>query len=257
MDAEEKDLFYKFLIGGGILLFILLTFIVSTIIQYRRYRKLFKAKLNAEIITLEQERKRIASDLHDEVGPMLSVIKMQVNHLKERLPAEEKDNLKVSSHIDDTIQRMRDISNDLLPSVLLRKGLDAAIKNFLEKMRRGTALTIQYDSRVSHRPSETVEVNMFRIVQEIVHNAIKHVGSGTLRIQLEISPHQLRLATEDSGKGFDFDKLLTTSTGFGLKNLQSRAELLNGKMTVHSVKEKGTRYLFEIPLPAIYVTNQT
>ena len=250
MDPKEKEFFLKFLIGGGLLFLILVGYVVSTVVQYRRYRRLLRAKLNAEILTLEQERKRMATDLHDEVGPMLSAIKMQVNHMNEGLPEAERSNLKVSQHIDDTIQRMREISNDLLPTVLLRKGLDAAIKNFLEKFRGSVPMEIQYDSLVERRAGETVEVNMFRIVQEIVHNTVKHSGAEKMRMQLIITRDQLRLATEDNGRGFDFEKLLNSSSGLGLKSLQSRAELLNGEMTVNSNKEKGTRYLFEIPLGA-------
>jgi Signal transduction histidine kinase len=140
MDSKEKELYTAILIATLIIAAILLYFIFSYYMVSKNNRSLSKAKISAEITTLENERKRIASDLHDDVGPLLSAIKIQINHLDGQNEAEAALIRKSSKYIDDIIKRMREISNDLLPNVLIRKGLAAAIQDFLGKMNDSDSL---------------------------------------------------------------------------------------------------------------------
>lgn len=248
MYSQEKELYTAILITLGVVAAILLYFILSIIWQQKRYRKLAKAKIRAEITTLENERKRIASDLHDEVGPLLSAIKIQVNHLQGQSAQEQELIEKSSRYIDDIIKRMREISNDLLPNVLVRKGLAAAIQEFIGKIPASANLDIEFLNAADERVTSNIEVNVYRIVQEIIHNTIKHAGASSLRIQLIIAANELRLATEDNGRGFDYNEMVQKTGGLGLLNLQSRAEVMGGAFIFNTDKGKGTRYLFEIPL---------
>ncbi|HSC53866.1 MAG TPA: sensor histidine kinase [Phnomibacter sp.] len=208
---------------------------------------LSKAKINAEITTLENERRRIASDLHDDVGPMLSAIKIQINHLEGQDDAERKLIGKSSKYIDDIIQKMREISNDLLPNVLVRKGLSAAVEDFLGKMKTND-LTFQFYCPNNERVDTKIEVNVYRLVQEIVHNTVKHSGATVLKIELDIVPGMLKLTTNDNGTGFDYKEMVSKKGGLGLLNLQSRTEMMGGDFDFDSEKGRGTNYLFEIPL---------
>jgi signal transduction histidine kinase len=247
MDPQEKALYTAIVIVTSAIAVILLVFVLSIIWQQRRYRKLAKAKIKAEILTLENERRRIASDLHDEVGPLLSAIKIQVNHLQGQSIEEQTLIEKSSRHIDDVIRKMREISNDLLPNVLVRKGLAAAIQDFIGKVPDAARLAIHFEARGDQRPAASIEVNLYRIVQEIVHNTIKHAKASDLNIQLIITDSLVRLATEENGIGFDYYEMLRKTGGLGLLNLQSRAEVMGGVFTFNSSKGKGTKYLFEIP----------
>lgn len=248
MDPKEKELYTALVIVMIVVAIILLFFIVSIVWQQKRYRILAMAKIRAEINTLENERKRIASDLHDEVGPLLSAVKIQVNYLRGHSDQESELIDKSSRYIDDIIRRMREISNDLLPNVLVRKGLAAAIQDFIGKVPASANLAIHFDCSSDKRAPSSIEVNVYRIVQEIVHNTLKHAGATLLKIQLIITEEKLRLATEEDGKGFDYNEILSKSGGHGLLNLQSRADVMGGDFTFSSEKGKGTKYLFEIPL---------
>jgi signal transduction histidine kinase len=247
MDTQEKELFTSILIAAAIIAAILAYFTISIIWQQKKYRKLARAKVNAEITTLEKERKRIASDLHDDVGPLLSAIKIQINHLEGHDDDEHKLIEKSSRYIDDIIQKMREISNDLLPNVLVRKGLSAAIEDFLGKMPV-SGMSVEFNCPNDQRVASDIEVNVYRLVQEIVHNTVKHAEASKLKLELIISEKQLRLASADNGKGFDYNEMIRKNGGLGLLNLQSRTEMMGGDFDFKSAKGKGTSYLFEIPL---------
>jgi signal transduction histidine kinase len=248
MDPREKELYNSILIVVAVIAAIMIYFIISIIRQQRRYRQLTQQKIKAEITTLENERRRIAADLHDEVGPLLSAVKLQINNIDDIGEEEQAIIQKSSTHIDDIIRKMREISNDLLPNILVRKGLVAAIQDFISKLKNASNIQIDFQYNEPVRFETAREVNMYRIVQEIIHNAIKHSGARHLKIQLHMTDKLLRLATEDDGVGFDPDEIRKTKGGLGLLNLQSRTDVMSGEFSCETEKGKGTKYLFEIPL---------
>jgi signal transduction histidine kinase len=248
MDTQEKELYIAILIAVAVIAAILVFFIVSIIRQQKRYRLLTSQKIKAEITTLENERRRIAADLHDEVGPLLSAVKLQINHIDGASEEESEIIQKSSSHIDTIIRRMREISNDLLPNVLVRKGLVAAIQDFISKVKTATSTKIEFQHSEGRRLDTSIEVNMYRIAQEIIHNCIKHAGASYLKIRLQMKEDMLLLSTEDDGQGFDHEEMRRTKGGLGLLNLQSRTDVMGGEFSFESGKGKGTKYLFEIPL---------
>lgn len=252
MDTKEKELYSAIIIAVVVLTAILVFFIISIIRQQRRYHIINRQKINAEITTLENERKRIAADLHDEVGPLLSAVKLQINHLELPEDKQTADLIqKSSNYIDEVIRKMREISNDLLPNILVRKGLPAAIQDYLGKLSSASNLKIDFQFVADSRIEQTIEVNMYRIVQEIVHNAVKHARAANLVIRLQMKDNQLRLSTEDDGIGFNMNDVANTKNGLGLLNLQSRTEVMNGEFSFESQTGKGTKYLFEIPLKTV------
>ncbi|MCU0403039.1 MAG: histidine kinase [Chitinophagaceae bacterium] len=248
MDPSEKAIYSAFLIALGIVGVALLFFLVSIIRQQRRFRLLAKAKINAEISTLEKERKRIAGDLHDEIGPLLSAVKLQITHLESSDAHQKKLIDKSSQYIDDVIRRMREISNDLLPSILVRRGLSVAIEDFLNKIKAGTQTQIEYQFEIEERLPLEMEINIFRIVQEITHNMLKHSNARKFKLELGVKEGKLRLSTADDGVGFTEDVKWKKESGLGLLNLQSRTEVLGGEFFVQSSPGRGTKYLFEVPI---------
>ena len=248
MDPREKELYNSILIVVAVIAAIMIYFIISIIRQQRRYRLVTQQKIKAEITTLENERRRIAADLHDEVGPLLSAVKLQINNIDGQDELETELIRKSSMHIDDIIRKMREISNDLLPNVLVRKGLVAAIQDFLGKLKNTSGLEIEFEHSEPIRFETSLEVNVYRIVQEITHNAIKHSGASHLSIRLQITPAMLRLATEDNGNGFNLEEVRKTKNGLGLLNLQSRTDVMGGEFSCETGEGKGTKYMFEIPL---------
>lgn len=248
MSTEEKGILYAILITALALAVVLGLFVYLIVRQQIRYRKLATAKIRAEITALENERKRLASDLHDEVGPLLSAIKIQINHLEHTNDHDKKLVEKSSGHIDDVIKKIREICNNLLPNVLVRKGVAAAITDFIEKTSGSTPTKISFENMLTDRLPQGIEINVYRIILEIIHNTLKHAQAANLRIQLAKDDRNYRLASEDDGIGFQMAKALGGAGGLGLLNLQSRAEVMGAEFTFDSKPGKGTRYLFEIPL---------
>lgn len=248
MDAQQTSLFTSILVVSLIIGAIILFFIISMVRQQRRNLYLYRQNILAEITAMEQERARIAADLHDELGPMLSAVKLRISSFE--LPdSDDQEQLdKTCTHIDGLIQRIREISYDLLPSTLTRKGLVHALQAFVAFAGKGTALQIGFTAPDHLQVPGHKAIHLYRIVQEVVHNAIRHSGATSLHIELQATDGKLVLWTSDNGKGFHLQDLSRQSRGLGLRNLLNRTELMGGKMFAESGRDKGTQYTFEIPL---------
>lgn len=248
MDAHQTSIYYAILISGAIIGIIIIYFIVSIVHQHRNNRALYKRSLEAEIKTLEKERTRIAADLHDDLGPLLSSIKFSVGSLDVFSDTDIKTVDRVYEHIDSLMKRMREISTDMMPNTLLRKGLIAAIAEFIRNIPRPASLDIRFVHADIPELQQALSVHVFRMVQEIIHNTIRHAKASILKIEIKQSPTQLVLLTNDDGTGFDYNLQQRESNGLGLRNLFSRAEMLGGNMYVESARGKGTSYIIEIPV---------
>lgn len=222
-------------------------FIYSVMRQQRRLSQWQQARIAAEITTLENERKRIAGDLHDELGPMLSAIKLQINHLEPTNNAEAAVLEKSSNQIDDIITRFREISYNLLPNTLVRKGFVKATHEFIGKLKNLHALQIAFNSPDFSLTPER-EVNLYRVVQEIIQNTLKHAQATQLTIRITKAGQGILLQTQDNGIGFNYSDKKQQGKGMGLLSLQSRAELLGGQLLVHTKPGEGTIFEIQIPL---------
>lgn len=248
MDTPEAKLYDALLIVVGVVGTILIYFIITIIRYQRRSLRLHKEKIQAEIDTLENERKRIASDLHDELGPLLSAVKLQINSLDASNEEDQEVINKSSLHIDSIITKLREISNNLMPNTLIRKGLQKAITEFSEHAQQASGLQVKFVCEQPLTLNQHKEINIYRIIQEILHNTIKHAGASILIIKMVIEENRLLLMTADNGKGFDYFSKLRDNPGLGLRNLQSRAEVMGAELTCQSEPGKGTMYTFEIPI---------
>jgi two-component system, NarL family, sensor kinase len=246
MDEKEARFYTAILIVCAVVGVIITYFIVSIIRQQRRSVRLYKQSLLTEITTLEKERSRMASDLHDEVGPLLSAIKLRIGSLDIHGEEDEEEVRKTESQIDSLIKRMREISFDLMPTSLTRKGLAAALKEFIEYCSKSNILKISFQQE-DLQLSQAQSINLYRIVQEIIHNTIKHAEATELLIELRNEKNKVVLATKDNGKGFDYEEKSGEAKGLGLQNLLRRTEIIGGKMFFESKKGKGTTYIFEVP----------
>jgi signal transduction histidine kinase len=248
MDAKETSFYTAVLIISIVLGIVIVYFIVSILRQQRRNVALYRKSLLTEMTTLEKERSRIASDLHDEIGPMLSAVKLRLSSLDVASEEDQEQLESTGNHIDELIRRMREISFDLMPNTLIRKGLTMAITEFIQYCSKRNSMHISFNSDNSVALDEQRTINLYRIVQEIVHNAMKHAKASELKIELRREKNNIILATHDNGVGFNYDVRLSDATGLGLRNLLSRTEIMGGKMYIESKKDKGTTYIFEIPV---------
>src|ERR1700733_12989933 len=144
MDTSEKEYYNSLVIVLIVVGTVLLYFIITAIRYQRRSLRMHKERIQAEIDTLENERKRIASDLHDELGPLLSAVKLQINNLETTDPEDILAIDKSSKYIDSIITKLREISNDLMPNTLLRKGLKNAIVEFIDHSQDAYKLPVKF-----------------------------------------------------------------------------------------------------------------
>jgi two-component system, NarL family, sensor kinase len=231
-----------------IIIGVVIFFFISAVVrQQRKVSYWQQARIAAEINTLEAERKRIAGDLHDELGPMLSAIKLQINHLE---PEDETENAlleKSSKQIDNIIQRFREISYDLLPNTLVRKGFIKATHEYISKLKNLHPLEINFNTTDFSLTAER-EVNLYRVIQEIMQNTIKHARATALNINIVKRNKSIFLQTKDDGIGFNYSEKSLEAKGVGLLSLQSRAQLLGGQLVVHTQPGSGTTFEIEMPL---------
>ena len=246
MDEKETGLYTAVLIVSFIIGIIITYFFVSILRQHRRSLNLYKQSIYTEINTLEKERSRMAADLHDEVGPVLSAVKLRLSSLDVHDPDDVAEIRKTNEQIDKLLRRMREISFDLMPNSLIRKGLPAAIGEFIDYCSKSSTLQIKFrhdDMRLSMHQS----INLYRIIQEIIHNTIKHARASVLTMDLKNENDKIVLSVHDNGIGFSYENKTAEASGLGLRNLLSRVEIIGGQMFFESKKGSGTSYIFEIP----------
>jgi two-component system NarL family sensor kinase len=200
----------------------------------------------------EQERSRLAKDLHDGLGGMLSGIKHSLSSMKENLimtPDNAQAFERSIDMLDSSISEMRRVAHNMMPEMLLKYGLDTALKEFCHEITRSGATKVNYQSiEVDNADiNQTVSVTIYRIGQELVNNAIKHGKASEVLVQLHLHQQEklLALTVEDNGTGFDVNTL-TEAKGIGWKNIQSRVDFLKGRLDVQSVPGNGTSVMIEI-----------
>lgn len=200
----------------------------------------------------EQERTRLAKDLHDGLGGMLSGIKSSFNTLKGNLIMNH-DNLRSFERgidmLDSSISEMRRVAHNLMPEALVKFGLDTALRDFCNDIRLSGSLKLQYQSSGIEKddiPSNTAII-VYRIVQELVSNVMKHAGATTAVVQLIRNGSVMAITVEDDGKGFEIERL-QQAKGIGWSNIRSRVEYFDGTMDIQSGPGKGTSILIELPV---------
>ncbi len=188
----------------------------------------------------ENERKRIAQDLHDEVGAMLSVVKLNVGRIEKQSDDKARKVAgETKSYLDEVITQVRGISRALLPPSLEKLGLYSAIEEMANWVNKADEIQIECSKTGEpFRLEIKTELALFRVVQEVVNNAIKHSGASHIFIRIRFS-ESLSILIRDTGKGFDLQEKMLS--GLGLKNLESRTEMMGAKLKIKSEPGKGTR----------------
>jgi signal transduction histidine kinase len=247
--VEQEETFYYTVVVLALMLGLIIAYFIITIIRYhRRYIKLQKERIFAEITMQENERKRIATDLHDSLGPLLSAVKLNINSIEMQHPEDEEVIARSGKYLDEIIGSMRQISYNLLPNTLERKGLVEAIREFVGQMQQKNSVVLQFVVIKEVKVPKEKEIHIFRIIQEICNNTLKHAHARTLQIAISEENGHLLLLTKDDGKGFDVEKEKANLRGLGLKSVESRVEIVNGILTLESKPGAGTNYFIKIPL---------
>ncbi len=243
----ENKILYITILFATLITIIIVYFFLSIIRYHRRYMKLQRERMLAEITIQENERKRIATDLHDSLGPLLSAVKLNINSIDIQ-PEDSAILERAGKSIDEIIGSMRQISYDLLPNTLELKGLTEAVREFIGHISYKRGINIQLYVVKDIKVPKEKEIHIFRMLQEIIHNTIKHAEAKNLQIGMSEEGNHLLLLAKDDGKGFDIDHAKEQSRGLGLKSLEGRCEILNGILTIESKPGFGTNYFVKIPM---------
>ncbi len=258
---SRKNTINYILIGS--VLALLLIFLLT----YRNYshsRKLQQARIDefekekqlaateAVLKGEEQERTRLAKDLHDGLGGMLSGIKYSFQNMKENLvltPENAQAFERSIDMLDSTIREMRRVAHSMMPEVLVKYGLDTALREFCSDIERSGVIRARYQSIGMEGATieQSAAIAIYRVVQELVNNAVKHAASENVLVQAHLSQAEklLTITVEDDGKGFD-TSMLSTAKGMGWNNIRNRVDFLKGRIDIDSAPGKGTSVLVEM-----------
>lgn len=214
-------------------------FLEKTLAQQQRTEAILEAE--------DRERVRIARDLHDGIGQMLAAARMALGNF---LAKKKEENEHIQNSLDlleESIKEIREISHNMMPGALTKLGLSTALKQFVNKINALGVLQIELQIiGVKERLSEKIETMLYRVVQEILSNIIRHAEATKVSIELVKHENELVLVVEDNGKGFNSEEV--KNHGIGIKNVATRVEYLNGSVNFDSAIGRGTSVIVEIPL---------
>lgn len=252
----------NYVLGGGITALLLVSFLSFR--TYQQKRKLQEQKiseLEKEKLLLatqsilkgqEEERNRLAKDLHDGLGGLLSGVKLQLGAMKGNLILSE-ENGRIFNNalgkLDESISEMRRVAHNMMPEALLKLGLQQALQDYCDGLSESQPFKINCEFHgLETRMDSSFEIVIYRIVQELLNNAVKHSGATTILSQVIRQEQNLSITVEDNGKGFD-TATTVANEGTGLKNVRSRVDYLKGHMDLDSTPGKGTSVHIECPVP--------
>jgi len=251
----------QFWLYGFIALFLLASLLGYS--YYKRYKLRQEKRLQSEVMKQqdlatkavisaeENERKRIAAELHDGVGQMMSAAKMNLSAIESEIVFKDEAQKisfdKVIGMVDESCKEVRSVSHQMMPNALLKSGLASAIKEFLDKIDNRIIKINLHAEGLKDRLDSDVETVLYRVIQECVNNVIKHSGANKLDISLIKDADGVSVTVEDNGLGFD-----TTNKkkfeGIGLKNISSRVNFLKGTVDFDSALGRGTLVAIHVPI---------
>lgn len=243
---QQKQRYISWLLGGGVL-FIYYAYRnnrkrnASRLreIEQQRTIEVTKAVLNGE----EKERRRLARELHDGLGGALAGIKLKLANQQKQEQNPELD--QTIQQLDNSIAELRQISRNMMPESLLRFGLETALDDLCTSLSHDETKVEFQSNGIENKFSSEIQVNTYRIVQELITNAIRHGKATKVIVQCLQSEDGILITVEDNGSGFETANV-KTSKGIGLENIRNRVSYLRGKLNIESDKNQGTTVNIEL-----------
>ena len=269
MDSPPELAFGQLLIGGisfmllsaGTLVLFVVTYQKRLLQQQLRLRATeteYQQQLLAAVIEAqERERERIGRDLHDGIGSTLATAKLLLGRLANTTAAEEASNLTimVKEILGNAVHDVRGLSHSLYPAVLDRFGLAEALQHLADVCNETSTLDVELSIDYREPLALAQELALYRICQELIHNAQKHAqGATLLQVRLRQQGDALSLVVEDNGCGFDAAALEASrpaASGAGLRSIEVRVQMLRARLSQQSAPGQGTRTLIEMDAPAL------
>ena len=246
MGPHERDIFIAFSSVFGFVAFIIVFFFINTYKQQRKFKALQKEKLNAEIDADNEQRGLIATELHNDIGPYLSSIKMRLQ-LIDSPAVDELEACKAA--LDKCVNQVREMARQIAPLSVFNISFQEAIAQYIDVVNIKKDLVIAYTEKEELVLTPDQNSQLYRIIQEVIQNTIKHAKATTLLIEIAKEGSSMLIRTSDDGIGYDFSTIRAQKKlGLGLLGIHSRIEYLNGSLNVSDDLSKGTKYNMRIPI---------
>ena len=225
-------------------------------LQYINEKKQLQVAYEKEILESkleiqEQTFRNISQEIHDNIGQVLTLVKLNINTMSTAGPVAFENKINDSrTLITKAIQDLRDLSKSMNTDHIIEAGLVSAIEYEVELVRKAGEYKIEFHvAGKPYRLQNQQELILFRIVQEAVHNIMKHARATLINIEVKYEPAMFRLVVADNGIGFNYELLRNDSTkkGSGLRNIENRAKLINGNCIFSSIPGKGTTISISLP----------
>ena len=267
LSIRQKSTFNYILLGSLVVL-LLVAFLIYRNLRHRQQlarqqdelqqQHILELEKDKQLVAVDsmlkgqqEERSRLAKDLHDGLGGMLSGIKYSLSNMKDNLIITA-DNMTVFERsldmIDGSIRELRRVAHNLMPEMLIKFGLEETLREYCHTIDATKMLAVKYQSLgMDTRLDSSVEIIVYRLVQELLNNTLKHAAAKEVLVQLIKDDSRLSIVVEDNGKGFN-TACLEMSKGAGWTNIRSRVDYLKGQLDISSGAGKGTMVNIEIPL---------
>ncbi len=260
----KNNIYYTIVIGTFVLI-ILGVYIIIFYLSYERKKRIHNNEkrllqsqftqtlLQTQLEIQEQTIKNISQEIHDNIGQVLSLAKLNINTMNCDDPVALEGKINDSKHlISKAIQDLRDLSRSLNTDYVIEMGLLRSIEYELELIKRtGTLETVLQIEGSTYRLERQQELILFRIVQEILHNIIKHAKATVIDVFVKFEPAMFMLTVKDNGVGFDTGKLKVedySNLGLGIRNMHNRAKMINTDFIMNSSAGNGVTVLLQLPI---------
>ena len=232
-------------------LFVFATFVIFFI--YYHNKKMIQNKDEIQRLELEKakkilvdsieiqetERSRIGSDIHDDLGPTMSAIKLKINNLSSNKPASERDVSQLKMMIDETIKSIRSLSHSLYPNILEKYGLKTALEELANRLNSESLHVITHIDPAIDELDFYTQINIYRILQEFCNNSIKYGECTNINISVQKDEEAITINAIDDGVGFDTSD--NANHGIGIKNMEMRAKAIGFNFELASSFGQGTK----------------
>lgn len=263
ISAQSRNLQYKNMWIGGIAVWGLLIslVLVTWMVTYKRKQRLQQElvirmeqaqeinQLKAQVKGEEQERNRLALELHDGIASQLWAIKLSVESVQQQASQEDQGKLElIYQQLNETTHEIRKTAHNLMPDLLLQYGLVMALESLCGKLNSGSGIEVAFQEYgIIPRMDEGIELSIYRMIQELIQNVLKHaVGVTQMLIQVSCTEELLNITIEDNGSGFPLEK--SENKGIGLRNIEDRVNTLHGHFDISSTSGKGTTVYLEFEI---------
>lgn len=255
----------------GIVIFIAFIFVFVIFFQKRALQNKVAAEekerlhqeqlLKTTIEIAELERKKIAANLHDDLGAMINIIKRNISEIADNNSNPKLNDLSEQSSklLDNTMDNIRGIAREIAPPVLMRMGFEEGLNELCNQLNNAKVLKVSFQKNVSNYTlTFQTQVQLYRIVQEIINNIIKHSGASSMQVTLKNTPASLITEIKHNGKGLtneQVETLTATSKGIGLRSIKSRADVIRATINYVILGNSNSLTIIETPLDANEKTN--